>query len=121
VAKTRCLRWRAGAMPTTPTARAPTHPRAHHHAPAQRRAAPRPEDQDSLPPTRCWTPSCPLHGKRRAHRDIVAAGFARPMWSGHAPDQDQRVQAPPGAGGHPRHARSFGKDWRYPITNKFRA
>jgi NAD+ synthase (glutamine-hydrolysing) len=38
-----CLSWRAGAMPTTRMARGQPHPRAHHHAPAQRRVAARPE------------------------------------------------------------------------------
>jgi NAD+ synthase (glutamine-hydrolysing) len=43
LAKTTVFAWRAGAMPTTPMAPAPAHPRAHHHPPAQRRTAPGPE------------------------------------------------------------------------------
>jgi NAD+ synthase (glutamine-hydrolysing) len=38
---------------------------------------------------------------------------------GGTPAEDQRVQAPPGPVGPRVTQRGFGKDWRYPITNKF--
>ena len=45
-------------------------PRAHHHAPAQRRAArPTRPTRTACRPTRCWTRILrALHGERRGHR-----------------------------------------------------
>jgi NAD+ synthase (glutamine-hydrolysing) len=56
------------------------HPRAHHHPPAQCRAAPRPEGPGQPAALRgAGRDPRALHGKRPEHRSIVAAGFDRPM------------------------------------------
>jgi NAD+ synthase (glutamine-hydrolysing) len=101
----------------------PGDPRAHHHAAALGRTAPRP-DRPGQPAA--------LRGARRhparymeddqGIEEIVAAGFARADVERVTRlikiNEYKRRQAPVGI--RITH-RAFGRDWRYPITSKFRA
>ena len=99
-------------------------PRAHHHAAALGRTAPRP-DRPGQPAA--------LRGARRhpgaatwrrtsGIEEIVAAGFARADVERVTRliklNEYKRRQAPVGI--RITH-RAFGRDWRYPITSRFRA
>ena len=81
------------------------HSRAHHHAPAQRRAAARPGRPGQ--PAALRHAGCDpgaLHGERPGRRGDHRGGLRpRRGGAGGAPDPDQRVQAPAGAGGNPGH------------------
>jgi NAD+ synthase (glutamine-hydrolysing) len=60
--------------------------------------------EHDAPSPSCWPRASPR--RRRAR---------------HAPDQGQRIQAPQAPVGTRVTPRGFGKDWRYPMTNRFRA
>ncbi|NMM79695.1 NAD+ synthase [Acidovorax sp. SRB_14] len=80
-------------------------------------------DQDSLPPYEVLDAIVARYMERdEPIESIVAAGFARAdverVTRLIQVNEYKRRQAPPG----PRVThRAFGKDWRYPITNRFRA
>jgi NAD+ synthase (glutamine-hydrolysing) len=62
-------------------------------------------DQDSLPPYEVLDAILARYMEEdQGIEEIVAAGFARGRRARDAPDQAQRIQAAPGAGGHPHHA-----------------
>jgi len=80
-------------------------------------------DQDSLPPYEVLDAILELYMENDSRiEDILAAGFSvqdvERVTSLLKNSEYKRRQAPPGI--RVTH-RSFGKDWRYPITNKFRA
>ncbi|MEN9543686.1 MAG: hypothetical protein RLZZ598_519 [Pseudomonadota bacterium] len=80
-------------------------------------------DQDSLPPYEVLDAILALYMEEdRSIDEIVAAGFERPTVERVTRlirlNEYKRRQAPVGI--RITH-RSFGKDWRYPITSKFRA
>ena len=80
-------------------------------------------DQDSLPPYEVLDPILQMYMEEdRSIDEIVAAGFARAdverVTRLIKANEYKRRQAPPGI--RITH-RAFGRDWRYPITSKFRA
>ena len=74
-------------------------------------------------PTRCSTRSWRATWKNDQGVERDRRGRLRPRRRGarDAPDQDQRVQAPPGAGGHPHHPPRFRQGLALPYHSKFRA
>jgi NAD+ synthase (glutamine-hydrolysing) len=72
-------------------------------------------------PTRSWTASWRATWRTtRASTRSSPPGFDRAGGgAGGAPDPHQRIQAPQAPVGIRVTHRSFGKDWRYPITGKF--
>ena len=99
------------------------HPREHHHAGRRPRSCARTRPtRTRCRPTRCSTTSWPAWSSRRCRSPTSSA-------RGHAPETVRRVerllylaeykrrQAAPGV---KISARNFGRDRRYPITNKFR-
>ncbi|MFM9880946.1 MAG: NAD+ synthase [Burkholderiaceae bacterium] len=80
-------------------------------------------DQDSLPPYDVLDALLQRYMEEdHSVQDLLAAGFAAPdverVTRLVKQNEYKRRQAPPGI--RVTH-RSFGKDWRYPITNRFRA
>jgi NAD+ synthase (glutamine-hydrolysing) len=112
----------AADVPPTAPGHGPGDPRAHHHPAALGRTAPDQTDQDSLPPyevldailerymeddqgiEQIVAPATPR--RRRAVTRLIKL------------NEYKRRQAPVGI--RITH-RAFGRDWRYPITSKFRA
>ena len=99
-------------------------PRAHHHAAALGRAAAGP-DRPGQPAALRGARRHPraLHGGRPGHRRDRRRGLRPRRWCERVTrlikiNEYKRRQAPVGI--RITH-RSFGKDWRYPITSKFRA
>ena len=107
----------------TRMARASNPSRAHHHPPAQCRVARRPDRSGQSAAYEVLDAIIERYMENdQSIEAIVAAGFAR-----HDVEKVTRLikineykrrQSPVGI--RVTH-RSFGKDWRYPITNKFRA
>ena len=99
------------------------HPRVHHPPAAVRRAAPEPDGPGHPPALRgagraSWRPTSRRTGPLE---DIVALGFdeatVRQVIAMVDRNEYKRRQAPPGVKITPR---AFGRDWRLPISNRFR-
>ena len=76
-------------------------------------------DQDSLPPYDILDAILAgyMEQDRAPSGDRRAGLSRRGRTEGRSADQDERIQAPPGAVGIRITPRGFGKDWRYPITS----
>ena len=79
-------------------------------------------DQDSLPPYPVLDDilECLVENEMGVD-EIVARGHDRDDRAPHrAPALHRRIQAPAGGAGREDHQKNFGRDRRYPITNRFR-
>lgn len=110
-------------MRTTRTARAPAIPERIITRPPSAELRADQVDQDSLPPYEILDGILSRYMENdHGVEDIVAEGFDRPVVERVArlirTSEYKRRQAPVGI--RVMH-RSFGKDWRYPMTGKFKA
>jgi nitrogen regulatory protein P-II 1 len=107
VAKTMVFPWRAGAMPTTRMAPgANPIPERIITRPPSAELRPDQKDQDSLPPYEVLDAIMEryMENDEASSRAHVPPALSGRCGARHAPHQDQRIQAPPGPGGHPRDA-----------------
>ena len=101
----------------------PVDPRAHHHPAPSAELRPDQTDQDSLPPYEVLDAILARYMEDdQSIEDIMAAGYARADVERVTRlikiNEYKRRQSPVGI--RITH-RAFGRDWRYPITSKFRA